>query len=210
MVTTRTSKVDVLAAFRRTELLAAARKVFGNKGFEQATVDAIAEEAGVAKGTVYLYYPSKQAIYDALFREGMVELEEQLQARLESARGLRDVIAAFVDVKLRYFLEFPDYYRIYVAEVGRQLSDHAPKENPCKVAIDSQARKLQKRFEQAVSAGEIRAIDPAAASMAVFDITRGLVGRRLLNRETSDPAADVAFITDLIWTGLARHSDHKG
>ena len=210
MVTTKTTKVDVLAAFRRTELLAAARKVFGNKGFEQATVDAIAEEAGVAKGTVYLYYPSKQAIYDALFSEGMAELEAKVEERLESARGLKDVIAAYVDVKLRYFVEFPDYYRIYVAEVGRQLSDHAPKENPCKGAIDKQARKLQKRFEQAVSAGEIRAIDPAAASMAVFDITRGLVGRRLLNRETSDPAADVAFITDLIWTGLARHSDHKG
>jgi len=204
MVTTRTSKEDVLAAFRRTELLAAARKVFGNKGFEQATVEAIADQAGVAKGTVYLYYPSKQAIYDALFSEGMTELESQLQARLETARGLKDVIAAFVDVKLRYFLKFPDYYRIYVAEVGRQLSDHAPKENPCKVAIDSQARKLQKRFEQAVSAGEIRAIDPAAASMAVFDITRGLVGRRLLSRETSDPTADVVFITDLIWTGLVK------
>ena len=204
MVIARTSKEDVLAAFRRTELLAAARKVFGNKGFDQATVDAIAEEAGVAKGTVYLYYPSKQAIYDALFREGMAELAGLVQAKLESARGLKDVIAAFVEVKVRYFQEFPDYYRIYVSEVGRQLSDHAPKENPCKDAIDSQARTLQKRFEQAVNAGEIRAIDPAAASMAVFDITRGLVGRRLLTGETSDVTADVAFITDLIWTGLAK------
>ena len=56
MVISRTSKEDVLAAFRRTELLAAARKVFGNKGFEQATVEAIAEEydgkAGVYKMNV--------------------------------------------------------------------------------------------------------------------------------------------------------------
>jgi len=204
MVITRTSKEDVLAAFRRTELLAAARKVFGNKGFEQATVDAIAEEAGVAKGTVYLYYPSKQAIYDALFGEGLAELEARVQARLASARGLKAVIAALVEVKVRYFLEFPDYYRIYVSEVGRQLSDQAPKKNPCKVAMDGQARSLQKRFEQAVSAGEIRAIDPVAASLAVFDITRGLVGRRLLTGETSDVATDIEFIIDLIWTGLAK------
>jgi AcrR family transcriptional regulator len=185
-------------------ILAAACRAFARFGFKKASVEDIAREAGVAKGTVYLYYPSKQAIYDALFHEGMVELEARVQERLASARGLKDAIAVFVDVKVRYFQEFPDYYRIYVAEVGRQLSDHAPKKNPCKSAIDSQGRMLQKRFEQAVSAGEIRPIDPAAASMAVFDITRGLVGRRLLTGETSDAAADIAFIIDLIWTGLAK------
>ena len=62
------TKEAVVAAFRRGELLSAALRVFGAKGFEPATMDAIAEEAQVAKGTIYLYYPSKQAIYDAVFQ----------------------------------------------------------------------------------------------------------------------------------------------
>ena len=69
------SKEDVVAEFRRRSIIQAACHVFGEKGFEPATVDAIAEAAHVAKGTVYLYYPSKQAIYDAVYASGMADLE---------------------------------------------------------------------------------------------------------------------------------------
>jgi AcrR family transcriptional regulator len=69
------SREDALAHFRRTTLIDAAHRVFGTSGFERATMDAIAQEADVAKGTIYLYYPSKRAIYDAAFDAGMADLE---------------------------------------------------------------------------------------------------------------------------------------
>jgi AcrR family transcriptional regulator len=52
----RKTKQEMVAEFRVTEILDAARKVFAQKGFAETTVDQIAEEAGVAKGTVYLYF----------------------------------------------------------------------------------------------------------------------------------------------------------
>jgi AcrR family transcriptional regulator len=204
MATPRASKEEVVAAFRRGELLNAALRVFGAKGFEQATMDAIAEEAEVAKGTIYLYYPSKQAIYDAAFQESLSELQRLTDARIEAATNAKDAVGGFVDVRVRYFQEHPDYYRIYVSEMGRQLSDHAPKLNSCKATIDEQTRSLQRVFERALVKREVRAIDPAQAALAVFDITRGLVGRRLLTCSKSDVAHDIEFITDLIWSGLRR------
>jgi AcrR family transcriptional regulator len=204
----RATKEEVVAAFRRGELLNAALRVFGAKGFEQATMDAIAEEANVAKGTIYLYYPSKQAIYDAAFKESLSELQRLTDARIERATGAKDAVAGFVDVRVRYFQNHPDYYRIYVSEMGRQLSDHGPKRNPCKPAMEAQTRSLQQVFERAVTSGEVRAIDPANAALAVFDITRGLVGRRLLTFTKSDVASDIEFITDLIWSGL-KHEDRR-
>ena len=204
MTSIRASKEEVVAAYRRGELLSAALRVFGAKGFEQATMDAIAEEAKVAKGTIYLYYPSKQAIYDAAFQANVSELQRLTDARILAASGAKDAVHGFVDVRVRYFQDHPDYYRIYVSEIGRQLSDHAPKENPCKAAIDDQTRSLQRVFERAVRNGEVRRIDPAHAALAVFDITRGLVGRRLLTCAKSDVARDIEFITDLIWSGLKR------
>jgi AcrR family transcriptional regulator len=48
---------------RRAELLAAAREIFGEKGFHEATVDDITRRAGVAKGTFYLYFPEKKEVY---------------------------------------------------------------------------------------------------------------------------------------------------
>ena len=55
------TKKDVVTEFRCAGILEAARKVFATKGFHEAKVDDIADAAGVAKGTVYLYYDSKRA-----------------------------------------------------------------------------------------------------------------------------------------------------
>jgi AcrR family transcriptional regulator len=51
---------------RRRQLLVAARDVFVEKGFQAATVDDIAAKAGVARGTFYLYFQDKRAIFEAL------------------------------------------------------------------------------------------------------------------------------------------------
>lgn len=202
MTSIRASKEEVVAAFRRGELLNAALRVFGAKGFEQATMDAIAEEAKVAKGTIYLYYPSKQAIYDAAFQQSLNELQRLTDARIEAAASASEAVRGFVEARVGYFHEHPDYYRIYVSEMGRQLSDHAPKGFNCKAAIDGQTQSLQRVFERAVERGDVRAIDPSNAALAVFDITRGLVSRRLMTCAESDVARDIEFITDLIWSGL--------
>ena len=93
------SKEDVVAEFRRRSIIEAACHVFGENGFELATVDAIAEAAGMAKGTVYLYYPSKQAIYDAVFASGMADIEHLIGERLGQAGSAREAIAAFVTVR---------------------------------------------------------------------------------------------------------------
>jgi AcrR family transcriptional regulator len=54
---------------RRSDLLQAARDVFVDKGFGAATVDDIVAKAGVARGTFYLYYPDKRAVFEALVDE---------------------------------------------------------------------------------------------------------------------------------------------
>ena len=63
------TKKDVVTEFRRAGILGAAYRVFADRGFEQATMAEIAGAAGVAKGTLYLYYPSKQDIYEAAMRK---------------------------------------------------------------------------------------------------------------------------------------------
>lgn len=61
---------------RRRDILEAATEMFAQRGYEVATVQGIAARAGVAAGTVYLYFPSKEAILDALredFEDGLLE-----------------------------------------------------------------------------------------------------------------------------------------
>ena len=71
MALTGKTKHDVVSEFRCGEILAAARKVFAVRGFNEATVDEIAAAAGIAKGTVYLYFSSKKDIYLAALKQGI-------------------------------------------------------------------------------------------------------------------------------------------
>ena len=86
--------------------------------------------------------------------------------------------------------------------MARQVAGHPETRGACQLALDRQTRALQKLMEKAVAAGEVRDVDPEAAALAVFDISKGLIGRRLLLGPRSAMHKDITFLTDLIWTGL--------
>ena len=177
--------------------------MFGKSGFEKATIEAIARDADVAKGTVYLYYRSKRAIYDAAIEGGMAELEGLTRQRVEAAATLREAIMSVVATRLDFFRRHQDFFRIYVAEFGWSLTQPKAVRGRCAARIDRQTRILQQAIERAVARREVRPVDPGATAQAVFDMTRGFVARHLLEQRGQDPARDVEFLTNLIWTGLA-------
>lgn len=76
---------------RRMDILSAAERIFAARGFHEASIESIAQEAGYASGTIYLYFEDKDALYAALFAHKVsamvrhVELEsEKAAAPLES------------------------------------------------------------------------------------------------------------------------------
>jgi AcrR family transcriptional regulator len=198
------TKEDVLAAYRRDALLKAAIRVFGECGFDSATMERIAREADVAKGTTYLYYRSKQSIYDAALGSGLAELDERTQTAMDRAAGLRDAIRAFITARAEYFFERRDFFRMYVGAVARHITSARLKPSEFQALLDRQSRRLEQAIARAVARREIRRVDPAATALAIFDVTRGLVARRITATGTRDLGQDVQFLSDLVWQGLEK------
>jgi AcrR family transcriptional regulator len=67
---------------RRREILEAAMKVFEVSGYAATTVDAVAEEAGVSKGSIYNYFPSKHELFQQIFADAMTSAEGESMAIL--------------------------------------------------------------------------------------------------------------------------------
>jgi AcrR family transcriptional regulator len=65
-------------AERRAQILAAAKEVFAEAGYHEASINAIIERAGIARGTFYLYFTSKAAVFDALLDEAMGALRKRI------------------------------------------------------------------------------------------------------------------------------------
>ncbi len=115
---------------RRDAILAAARDVFFKHGFHRATVDEVAEQAEVAKGTVYLYFESKETLLAHLLLEGLDALDEQLtdafneKSSLPAEKRLRRLCAAYLD----FYNNEPDYFRLMMAFDRGQFQEAVPKE----------------------------------------------------------------------------------
>ena len=87
---------------RPAELAAAALSLFIEKGFAATRLDEVAARAGVSKGTLYLYFDSKDALFKAVIEEGVVPLFEEFEAKLETLRDdperlLREILQGWWD-----------------------------------------------------------------------------------------------------------------
>jgi AcrR family transcriptional regulator len=90
-----------------------ARKLFNDKGFEQTTTRDIAEAAGIAAGTMFNYFPTKEALAMTIVDEALDEAGTEFQRRLRGDETLDEALFAHVAVGLRHLAP----HRNYVGEV---------------------------------------------------------------------------------------------
>jgi len=149
------TKQQIVGEFRRKEIVDAARSAFARKGFVDTVVDVIAKDAGVAKGTVYLYFRSKREIYRAVLHDDMVSLNRSTLERIDAAKSLQDKIEAFILVRVENAETKKEFFRIMDTESGslsftrRQYRDW----------LSEPVLRLATAIEQASQCGEIRSGD---------------------------------------------------
>jgi AcrR family transcriptional regulator len=107
------------AADRREQLLRAAVRVFAERGYHQARVGDIAEEAGVAHGLLYHYFSSKEDVLRTIFRDSWSRLIAVLHGIEEAGGPAPEQLRRIAAVLLRSWRDDPDLVRVLVREVAR-------------------------------------------------------------------------------------------
>jgi len=96
---------------RRNQILESAARLFSSRRFDEVLMDEIAREAGVAKGTLYSYFPDKEELYFAVVFDGISKLNERLHAKAEKLidpeEKLREMMHAIISFfkKNRFFFK---------------------------------------------------------------------------------------------------------
>lgn len=116
LVATSGRRNDLKQVATDRRILDAAYDVFADKGFYNATVDEIAQEAGVGKGTVYRHFDSKDNLFQAVVREKLLDLVAQVREGFETADDVLQGIRRAVSAYLRFFEKHNRFYRILVFE----------------------------------------------------------------------------------------------
>lgn len=97
---------------RRGDILNAARKLFWKNGYAGTTMPQIAAAVQLAQGTLYLYFPGKDALYAELLAEGYELLRRHLEATLAKPSLPRQAAGALLDGFLGFARQFPEYFDV--------------------------------------------------------------------------------------------------
>jgi AcrR family transcriptional regulator len=191
---------------RPRELVAAALQLFSERGFAATRLDDVAAAAGVSKGTVYLYFESKERLFEAVVREAVLPNLDRAEALLRAYQGTTpDLIRGLVGL-FRPLLETPvtGVIKLILAESGNfpQLA---------RLYADLVVRRglgmLRSVIERGVTRGEFRPVDPAAtAPLLIAPFILLAVWKHSFGAHTDlslDPAAVLEAHLETVLRGLA-------
>jgi AcrR family transcriptional regulator len=179
----------------RRRLLAAAEEVFGDKGFERASIVDVTRGAGVAQGTFYVYFSDKRAIFTELVSELGHDLWRHIA---EAVEGLSDRLAVERQ-GFRAFFEFIGAHRnLYRIVRQAEFVD----EELYRGYYRRLAAGYSAGLEAAMDAGQVSRLDPETLAYCLMGIGDFLGMRWVLWEERDLPAHVIEAMTAFIHHGM--------
>ena len=175
---------------KRQQIIDGARRVFIDMGFDAASMNDITREAGVSKGTIYVYFASKEELFEALIEEERCAIFNDLYLALEQAGGVRDTLIRF-GVALATKITSEKVTRAQrtvigicerIPELGARFYERGPKNGHAK---------LMSYLDSAIDQGHLVIADVPLAAYQLTDLClAGYFRQRLFGYRTEAPSAE--------------------
>lgn len=107
---------------RKKDIIDAAEKVFFSKGYEIATMDDVAQTAELSKGTLYLYFRSKEELYFGIVLRAMKILHDEFHNTETGARNGLEKIRAHGIAYIKFYKEYPNYFNALLFYETREMN----------------------------------------------------------------------------------------
>jgi AcrR family transcriptional regulator len=191
---------------RRRQLLDAALEVFAEKGFSAARIDDVAARAGISKGTLYLYFASKEELFKAVVRQallpGLTRVERLLAAHPGAAAERIRAVIGQIGALLQN-TQIGVIPKLVIAEAGNfpELARFYHRE-----VISRGLGLLGAEIERGVARGEFRPLDPAhGARLLVAPVLLAAIWKSTFEPHAGAPLDAPAFLAaalDVLLRGL--------
>ena len=186
--------------FKRQSIQAAVIRLMCREGLESVTMERVAQEVGIAKGTVYLHYRDKQELLDAVKEAALDPLTAKLEQIFKSNLPPVRKLETYALRCLAYFDENRDLFRIllYEREVTRAVSGRY-RQTRYRRLLDGVAAAI----DEGTGQGTFREVDSRKAAAMFLDSAVALINQRLLAEETTPVEDDARLMADVFVRGLA-------
>lgn len=143
---------------RRQSIIDAAERVFFRKGFDQSTMDDIATEAELSKGTLYLYFQSKDEVHFEIMERGNQILLGIMEQGIDKSKTGRENLRLLGEAFVYYSNQYPDYFNAMMAFQSRDVEQQKVNEEKLRRFIEgrSSISLLSEIVRKGITDGSVR------------------------------------------------------
>lgn len=173
-----------------------AARVFARDGYAEADVQAVADELGVGKGTLYRYFPSKKELFLAAVDRGSRQLSAAVEAELAAATDALDGFRRAVRAYLAFFDRQPELVELFIQERAAFRDRRLP---TYFAERETHAEERRRYLRGLVDTGRFRPLEPERIMNVIGDLLYGtvfanhLAGRKVPCDAQSEQILDVLF-----------------
>ena len=198
------SKEEVVQEFRIASIQDATMRVIARKGMAAATMQEIAEEAGVAKGTIYLYFRDRDELVEKTFQTAITQLMNEIDVAIEQDIPIEPKIRAIMQAQFGFFGRNREFFRLYLSlrmPEGPAERQHRQTQK-CQPQYRDRVQRLADALSRAMDRGEIRQVNAYKLALFIIEGSTAIILERLNEDAPTHDETDVDLITGLILDGV--------
>ncbi|WP_066890302.1 TetR/AcrR family transcriptional regulator [Clostridium nigeriense] len=157
-------------------------KVFSNCGYTGATMDEVVARAGVAKGSLYYHFKSKEELFIFIIKEGINLIHEEVDKATEGMDNPYEIIQESVKVMLKYVYENKDLFKVIISQLWGTEERNDMLRNEIKILIDNSTTK----FKAVILGGFIENEDPELLSYSLVGVLVSAALYEIINEKEYD------------------------
>ena len=136
----------------KRKIVESSMKLFAEKGYDGTSIEEITSEVGVAKGTLYYHFSSKEEIFNFLVEEGMNLLKNSIKIKTDKQEKNIDKLRAIVIIQLKIIDKYENFMSIVLSEVW----GNSTRSNTCKKYIEEYLEIVEQIILKRIKEKEIK------------------------------------------------------
>jgi AcrR family transcriptional regulator len=194
-------------SFNKGRIKEAVLRLLSKHGSEALTMERVAEEAGVAKGTLYVYFEDKKALLEAVKEETFSTVRQELWSILDGGLAPEAKLLQFIQRYITYFDENRDAIRVMLwdsqmAEIqqGRHLSERY------RIYVE----KVTTVLREGMAVGAFKPFDAQKVAKIFLEAGLAIAVHRLSVQDPEPVEIDVELLSGVLFGGIVRREDPRG
>ncbi len=158
-------------------------KLFAEKGYDATSIEEITATVGVAKGTLYYHFSSKEEIFNFLIEEGMKLLQNSIDIKTSKLNNYIDKIKAIVLIQIKIVAKYENLISILLS----QLWGKDEKNQKCKQHVFEYIETIENIVKKGIEVGEIKEGNPKVIASEIY----GLIASTLTYKQKSNKDIEI-------------------